>query len=80
MNFEDINFPLFRKYKNSASYFKITSPTAFEEIQKIGSKKIIRQTEAKLFPEKAFIHDLVYNYSAMAYEIMEAEYEAMRRQ
>lgn len=74
MNFEDINFPVYRRYKNNASYFKIINPLQFEEIQRIGSKKIIRQTEAKLYPEKMFLHDLVYNYHEMAEEITEQEY------
>lgn len=75
MNFEDINFPLYRRYKNSRSYFKIINPTLFEEIQMIGSKKVIKQTEAKLFPEKLFIHDLIFNYGQMADEIFAEEYQ-----
>lgn len=46
----------------------------FEEIQIIGSKKIVKQIEAKLFPEVLFIQDLLINYSEMAYEINEEEY------
>jgi hypothetical protein len=80
MSFEDINFPVYRKYKNGASYFKIINPLLFEEIQKIGSKKVIRQTEAKLYPEKVFIQDLVFNYASMAYEIGEEEYQSLRQQ
>jgi hypothetical protein len=79
MNFEDINFPVYRKYKNNASYFKIINPLLFEEIQIIGSKKIVRQTEAKLFPEKNFVRDLLTNYSHMAYEITEVEYEKVKQ-
>ena len=74
MNAEGINFPLYRKYKNNKSYFKIINSQLFEEIQIIGSKKVVRQTEAKLFPEKLFINDLIYNYHNMAYEISEPEY------
>lgn len=70
---------MYRKYKNGASYFKVISPRLFEEVQMIGTKKIIRQTEAKLFPEKNFVRDLVYNYSQMAYEIAEAEYERIKQ-
>jgi len=51
------------------------NPAAFEEIQVIGSRKVIRHIEAKLFPEKTFIHDLVFNYAAMADEITESEYQ-----
>ena len=74
MRFEDINFPVYRKYKNDKSYFKIINPLLFEEIQLIGTKKIIKETEAKLYPEKSFIYDLVFNYTEMADEIGEDEY------
>ena len=71
---EGINFPLYRKYKNNKSYFKIINLQSFEEIQMIGEKKLIRQTEARLFPEKTFVMDLISNYSEMAVEISEEEY------
>ena len=74
MDFKDINFPVYRKYKNNKSYFKIIQPKIFEEIQVIGSKKVIKQVEAKQFPEMLFISDLIYNYSEMADEISEEEY------
>lgn len=50
------------------------SPSLFEEIQVIGSKKVVKQIEAKLFPEKIFISDLLSNYSQMADAINEQEY------
>ena len=79
MRFEDINFPVYRKYKNNKSYFKIINPLLFEEIQIIGTKKIVRQTEVKLFPEHNFVHDLVFSYSEMAYEIKSEEYERIKK-
>ncbi len=74
MDLKDINFPVYRKYKNNKSYFKIIQPDRFEEIQIIGSKKIVKQTEAKQYPEMVFIQDLVFNYTEMAVEITEEEY------
>jgi hypothetical protein len=74
MSFEDIKFPVYRKYKNNRSYFKIINPLEFEEIQVIGSNRLVKRTEARQFPEKNFIHDLVYNFSGMAEEIGEEEY------
>jgi hypothetical protein len=79
MNFEDMKFPVYRKYKNNKSYFKIINPTQFEEVQVIGSRKIIKLTEARLFPEKMFVKDLVMNYKEMAEEITEEEYEGIKR-
>jgi hypothetical protein len=78
MDLKDINFPVYRKYKNNKSYFKIIQPKLFEEIQIIGSKKIIKELEAKQFPEMLFISDLISNYSEMADEISEEEYLRVR--
>ncbi|MBA2610479.1 MAG: hypothetical protein H0U95_00815 [Bacteroidetes bacterium] len=78
MDFKDINFPVYRKYKNNKSYFKIIQPNLFEEIQLIGNKKTIKQIEAKQYPEMLFIRDLVFNYSEMAEKISEAEFLKIR--
>lgn len=79
MNFEDINFPVYRKYKNNKSYFKIINPRLFEEVQIIGSKKVVKQIAANLFPEMNFIRDLVYDYAARALEIGAEEYVDAKR-
>lgn len=78
MDLKDINFPVYRKYKNNKSYFKIIQANLFEEIQLIGSKKTIKQTEAKQYPEMVFIRDLVLDYSEMAVEITEDEYLSIK--
>ncbi|MBL7934050.1 MAG: hypothetical protein JNL60_19255 [Bacteroidia bacterium] len=78
MKIEDIHFPVYRKYKNNKSYFKIIHPRLFEEIQIVGSRKFIKETEARLFPEMNFVKDLLLNYSQMADEITEEEYLRMR--
>ncbi len=78
MNFEDINFPVYRKYKNSKSYFKIIHSKLFEEKQIIGSKIVIKQVSAVQFPEMNFIRDLVFNFSEMAVKISVVEYEAVK--
>ncbi|MBL7918745.1 MAG: hypothetical protein JNJ40_00435 [Bacteroidia bacterium] len=78
MDLKDINFPVYRKYKNNKSYFKIIQPNRFEEIQIIGSKKMVKQIMAKQYPEMVFINDLVFNYTEMAVEITEEEYLKMK--
>jgi hypothetical protein len=76
MSRESIGFPAYRKYKNNRSYFKILNLNAFEEIQVIGAKRIYHLTEAKLYPEKLFINDLLFHFEEMAVEISAEEYEA----
>jgi len=78
MAFEDINFPVYRKYRNGKSYFKILSRHEFEEIQLIGSKKIKNHIMASMLPEMNHIYDLVYN-KEIALEVSIEEFEKIFR-
>jgi hypothetical protein len=78
MAFEDIQFPVYRRYKNGKSYFKIISRNEFEEIQILGSKKIINTIKAIQLPEMNHVHDLVYD-KKIAEEILSEEYESVKR-
>jgi hypothetical protein len=77
MAFEDIQFPVYRKYKNGKSYFKIISRNEFEEIQIVGEKRIINIIKANQLPEMNHVHDLVYD-ETIAEEILEKEYESVK--
>jgi hypothetical protein len=74
MAFEDIQFPVYRKYKNNASFFRITSRNHFEEIQIIGSKSKLTSINATQLPEMNHIYDLVYFTGGSAVEITENEW------
>jgi hypothetical protein len=74
MVFDDISFPVFRKYKNNKHFFKIVSRNYFEEAQIIGKKVIIHKIEARRLPEMNQLYDLVYNYREFGSEITENEY------
>lgn len=78
MAFEDINFPVYRKYMNGKSYFKIISRNEFEEIQIIGSKKTKHTVNATQLPEMNQIYDLVYN-KELAIEISREEYDILKK-
>ncbi len=75
---ESIKYPQYRRYKNGLSYFKILSPVLFEEIKVVGSKRFIYSIEAKQYPEKVFVNDLLLNYTLFADEVTEAVYEEQR--
>ncbi len=80
MAFEDIQFPVYRKYKNNSSFFKVLSRHTFEEIQFIGNKAKFTTVTAKQLPEMNHIYDLVYNYLAFGSEITENEWlETLRK-
>ena len=71
---EKIKFPQYRMYLNGKSYFKIISLSEFDEVQLIGSKKIITSHIVKILPDRNFIMDLLIDYSLFAEEITEKRY------
>jgi len=78
MKDEGIKFPVYRRYRNGRSYFKILNELAFEEVQIIGSRRIIKEITAQQYPEKLFVKDLLFDYEDRAESISEAEYEAAK--
>lgn len=77
--FESINFPVFRRYKNGKSFFKVISPELIEEIQVIGKRYVIHRIEIKQLPERNFLFDLVFKFENFAEEISPADYFAVSR-
>ncbi len=72
---EDINFPIYRKYKNNKRFYKIINKKEFEEIQVIGVKTVVNHIKASQLPEFNFINDLISDYEGFAVVIDEGEYE-----
>ena len=64
--------------ENGKNFFKIINPGQFEEIRVVGNTMVVRLIEAKLFPEKNLIRDLVMHYDEFAVDITEREYESMK--
>lgn len=57
-----MEFPIYRKYKGIDVWFKITSQSTFTEYKKLGPKIMENAIEAKIFPEKQFIQDMINCY------------------
>jgi hypothetical protein len=70
----NMKFPVYRKYLNEMSYFRIDSPEKFEEIRRIGSRLLITAHEVKILPERNMVHDLLHDYKSFAVEIFAEEY------
>lgn len=68
-------FPLYRKYSNNKSWFKVLSPDAFEELQVFGRYYDIHRIEAKTMPERNYINDLIANEGGRWEMIDESEYQ-----
>ena len=73
-----MDYPQYRKYLNDKAYFKITSATAWEEIQVLGSKYLLHQFTVNIFPDRNFIHDMTFEYENNWKKITEAEYEEIK--
>ncbi len=73
-----ITYPQYRKYPNEKSFFKIISPTQFEEIQILGNKTTLHYFDAKILPDKNFVYDLTFNFSDHWIECDAQEYELLR--
>lgn len=57
----DQPFPIYRKYPNGQSYFKIVSPTEFIEL-KLEAKGFKTYTfQATILPDRVYIQDLILN-------------------
>ena len=58
-----MNFPIYRKYKNGLSYFKIISETEFYEVKINGSRYELIHIHAKIHPDRVLIADMLNNYN-----------------
>lgn len=52
-------FPQYRKYSNNKSYFKIHSETLFDELQLMGDTCFSHRIEAKIYPDRLRIMDMM---------------------
>ena len=73
----EFTFPQYRKYLTGTSYFKIESLEAFEEVQVMGSKRLVHRIEAKIHPDRMRILDMLNNHGGAWVEIDAEEYERL---
>ena len=69
------NFPVYRKYPGSKTYFKVHSFESFEEVKTMGGFYLIHHYKAEKLPDRNLIEDLV-NGKDQYYEVItEEEFE-----
>lgn len=56
---EDLWFPLYRRSANGLNWYRIGSATELTEVQRVGGRYLLHRLEARAYPEKARIMDLV---------------------
>ncbi|HET6245751.1 MAG: hypothetical protein H0V01_05040 [Bacteroidetes bacterium] len=57
---DKINFPVYIKYSDNKSWFKINSVNEFEELKVSGKYYSVITYQAKILPDRNFIYDLTY--------------------
>ncbi len=70
-----MKFPIYRKYSNNKSFFKILNEIEFEELKFIGQTIELYKVKALQYPEKLFINDLIKN----AVEISQEEFNSINK-
>ncbi|MEQ9187895.1 MAG: hypothetical protein RLP15_09175 [Cryomorphaceae bacterium] len=54
-----MRFPLYRKYPNNLSFFKIIDDSHFIEIKRTGRNVAIHHFEARILPDRYLIQDML---------------------
>jgi hypothetical protein len=77
MQSENIQFPVYLKYKNNTSYYRIDSLESFVELQKMGTKVFKYEIKAKIYPDRLRILDMIVNEEQLWSTIDSEEFNAL---
>lgn len=69
------DFPLYRKYRNHKTWFKVESPLQMKELKVLGDFYNLTEFTAQTFVDRNFISDLMENADQHWEEITAAEFE-----
>lgn len=72
-----MEFPVYRKYNNGKSYFRVNSESHFTEIMFIGKRKEVYEFYAKIFPDVMLIKDMIEMENGSYEESSKEEFEAL---
>jgi hypothetical protein len=59
MEHKNNDFPQYRKMKNGKAFYRIVNNLYFTEVQLLGEKRLRHEVEAKQYPEKLRIMDML---------------------
>jgi hypothetical protein len=74
MNDKNTDFPQYRMLSNGKTFYKISNERTFEEVQRMGTKKMHYKTEATQYPEMLRIQDMLRCENGIYCVISEAEW------
>ena len=72
---DNYKFPQYRKYSNSASYFRIDSSVYFDELKKMPGGFVHYGFQVKILPDRNYIMDMLNCEKGYWVEISADEYE-----
>lgn len=59
MEYKNTDFPQYRKLSNGKTFYKIKDAKSFDEVQLMGTKRLIYSTIASQYPEMLRIKDML---------------------
>jgi hypothetical protein len=59
MDYKNTDFPQYRKLSNGKTFYKIIDGKTFEEVQLMGTKRMVYTTIANQYPEMLRIKDML---------------------
>ena len=54
-----MSYPIYRKYADGLTYFKITSDSEFQELKRQGKYYSLSNFRCKIHPDRVFMNDLI---------------------
>lgn len=75
---QEITYPVYRKYTDGRVYFKILSPTEFEEARQTSRGREFETHHAKLLPDRHLIMDMIDMRGGFWLGVSREEYESLK--
>ena len=73
----DSDFPQYRRSAHGANYYRIDAADRFEELQLIGSRVLRHRVEARAYPERVRVMDMLEGSDGAYLPISAEAYEAL---
>jgi hypothetical protein len=68
-------FPCYRQLANHQSRYRIASPSAFTEVQRVGTRFIVHEVHATTYPELVRIAELIDATDGTVHRIHAADFD-----